>query len=472
MRTSIVHLARLACLFLLATTSCASVDQFSSRALSYNDQAETIKEQQFIVNVMRAAYREPLQFSDFTQVTGQAAVSGTAAFGLPFSTFPSNLAKTFTAAPTATLSGNQSFTIDNLNTQEFYEGILSPISMSSIDYYMQAEYPKALLLTLFVQRIELKPDQAAGPPIIYDNSYFGDHYNQFEGILQAAIGLGLTTETIDVMQPIGPPMLASQLNDLRYLTALGTTGVKLKTYEFRAGASTPPDPILNKTQIAQFNAQHVTEYYRLVTLTQKAHFCFARAQRGQGITAAALQQANDFLQTYKTLPAGMTLADIGIPDSADCGAAANAAATAADSDESDDQNAGRMVEFTVHSTDAASQGPHKFAIEISTRSVEGIMYYLGEWVRAEQHIDPTSNAPPPTVETGRGTDQLFAIGKTCRDDMPAISADYNGTNYCMTVDPTGQDRSAQVMEIVSQLFALNNSAKDLPSSSLISVLSP
>jgi hypothetical protein len=471
MPATTAQLARLSCLFLLAASGCASVDQFSSRALSYNDQAETIKEQQFMVNIMRAAYREPLQFSDFTQVTGQAAISGAAAFSLPFSTFPANLSKTFSAAPTATLSGNQSFTIDNLNTQEFYQGILAPIPMSIIDYYMQAEYPKALLLTLFVQRIELKPEPAGGPPIIYDNSYVNNNYQRFEGVLQAAIDLGLTTETVNVMQPIGPPMTAAQLSDLRYLTALGTTGVKLKTYEFNSGASTPPDPTLNAAQIAQFNAQHVTEYYRLVTLAQKAHFCFERAQRGQGMTPSAINLANDALKANDALPAGMKLDDINIPDSADCGAAANIAA-ATDNTDSDAQNAGRMVEFTVQSANAATPGAHKFAIEISTRSVEGIMYYLGEWVRAEQHIDPTDTPPPPTVETGRGTDQLFAISKTCRNDVPDITAAYDGADYCLAVDPTGQDRSAQVMEIVSQLFALNNSAKDLPSSSLISVLSP
>ena len=63
---------------LLGLAGCAAVDSFSSRATTYNQQAETIKESQLMLNVMRSAYREPLQFSDFTQVTGQATVSGTA----------------------------------------------------------------------------------------------------------------------------------------------------------------------------------------------------------------------------------------------------------------------------------------------------------------------------------------------------------------------------------------------------------
>ncbi len=453
------------CLTILALAGCGGVDQFSDRAFAYNQQAETIKEQEFLVNVMRAAYREPLQFSDFTQVTGQASISGTAAFTLPISTFPANLSKTFTASPSATLSGNQSFTIANLNTQEFYEGILSPIPMSSIDYYMQADYPKALLLTLFVQRIELRPQPGEGATVAFDNTYVGDQYARFEAVLQAAIDLGLTTETVAAAQPVGPPLTAAQLPDLKYLTALSANGTKLTTYEFEGGKSKPPDPRLNAAQKAAFARQGVSEYYRLVAVAQKAHFCFETDEPGGEMSPRAKAQANQVLRAAGVLHDGMTLDNVKIPPSDVCGATANS--TSDDGDES----AGRMVEFEVTSGTAAAD--RKYEIVISTRSVESIMYYLGEWARAELHIDPGLPAmAPPRVATGRGTDALFVVAQSCRQDLPNIVAAYDGSPYCIAVDPSGQDRSAQVMEIVSQLFALNNSAKNLPASSLISVLSP
>jgi hypothetical protein len=451
------------CLGFLALSGCAGVDRFSGRAFAYNQQAETIKEQEFLLNVMRAAYREPLQFSDFTQVTGQASVSGTAAFTLPISTFPSTLSKTFVASPSATLSGNQSFTIDNLNTQEFYEGILSPIPMSTIDYYMQADYPKAVVLTLVVQRIELRPEYGLGAPVAFENSYAGANYRRFEAVLQSAIDLGLTTETVDVMQPVGPPMTAAQLPDLKYLTALSTTGAKLKTYEFDGKNAKPPDPHLNAAQKIAFARQGVSEYYRLVSVAEKAHFCFAADGQDGAISLAAKAQANTVLTAAGVLHDGLTLDDIKIPPSAICGATDQAA---------DASSAGQMVEFDVKSS-SATAADRKYEIVISTRSVEGIMYYLGEWARAELHAAPGLPAAlAPLVATGAGADSLFRIGQSCRQDLPNIVADYDGTTYCIAVDPSGQDRSAQVMEIVSQLFALNNSAKNLPSSSLISVLSP
>jgi len=76
------------------------------------------------------------------------------------------------------------------------------------------------------------------------------------------------------------------------------------------------------------------------------------------------------------------------------------------------------------------------------------------------------------VQTGRGPDILFDVSQNCPPGETTVSTLYEGKNDCISLDPSGADRSGQVMEIVSQLFALNNSAKDLPSSNLISVLSP
>ena len=39
----------------------------------------------------------------------------------------------------------------------------------------------------------------------------------------------------------------------------------------------------------------------------------------------------------------------------------------------------------------------------------------------------------------------------------------------MIVDPSGKDRSSQVMELLTELLAQNNSAKDLPAPSVIPI---
>jgi hypothetical protein len=450
----------------LALTACGVVDQFSSRAMTYNDQAETIKEQQFLVNIMRAAYREPLQFSDFSQVTGQASISGTAGFTLPMATVPANLMRTYVASPGTSVSGTQTFSVTNLDTQQFYQGILAPIPLTSIAYYTEADYPKALLLTLFVSHIELKSESDPSHVIGYYNSVYGN-YTKFEAVLQAAIDLGLTTEAVDATQTIGPPMTATQLQDLKYLTEVSSQNMALKTYELGAGTEHPPDPNLSAAQQQAFMQQHVTEYFRLVSKTTKNRFCFA-GNFGPDGSVTDLALANQDLNAANVMTNGRTLSKIVIPPSDICGA--KQTGESADDEEDDSSgNAAQGVEIDVSS--AGQPVAEKFKIVITTRSVEGMLYYLGEWARGELQVGGQGPVSPPMVRTDAGTDALFVVRRSCSLGMPSIAAPYFGGQYCIEIDPSGQDRSSEVMEIALQLFALNNSAQNLPSPNVISVLS-
>src|SRR5215471_10788380 len=65
-------------------SSCGVVDRFSDHSVEYNTQAEAIKNQNLLNNIIRSAYRKPLQFTDLSTITGQVSVSGTAAFTVPF----------------------------------------------------------------------------------------------------------------------------------------------------------------------------------------------------------------------------------------------------------------------------------------------------------------------------------------------------------------------------------------------------
>jgi hypothetical protein len=100
-----------------------------------------------------------------------------------------------------------------------------------------------------------------------------------------------------------------------------------------------------------------------------------------------------------------------------------------------------------------------------------MLYYLGEWARGELQVGGQGAVSPPMVRTDAGTDALFVVRRSCSPAMPSIAAPYFNGQYCIQIDPSGQDRSAEVMEIALQLFALNNSAKDLPAPNVISVLS-
>ena len=504
---------------LLGLGACSgTVDQFSNRAQAYNDQADTIKEQQLLLNILRAAYREPMEFSDFTQVTGQSSLSGTLGFSLPITSFPANAMRSYLTTPSATVSGTQSFTVANLDTQEFYEGLLSPVPLTTLDYYMESDYPKALVLTLFVDKIELMrmaDDSAAAAPaytLTYDNSYMDGRYEPFRAMINTAIFAGLDTETVKQLRPIGPPMTTQQLHEVKDLSALISEGVILKTYKVgppepgAAGAQDDSfhDPVLTAAQLATILPPGVTQYYRLISTSAVPRLCFDPAGAMGIAEPGVIAGINAYLHRNYALSDRYSLVDLSIPPSAYCGRY-NIPGGDAGIDATGDSTTATPLEITLQAATPSLQGlpssatQMKFRVVITTRSVEQILYYLGEWVRGEMGLDGAAQ-PLPQISTGIGVpdeqiaeapvagapadggvnmlagtnDILFQVqpGDACTDTLPSVHVGYFNRDYCMQIDPSARDRSSQVMEIVSQLFALNNSAKNLPSPNVISVLAP
>ncbi len=447
---------------LLGLAGCAAVDSFSSRATTYNQQAETIKESQLMLNVMRSAYREPLQFSDFTQVTGQATVSGTLAFTLPFNATPPTFGRADTAVPAATASGTQAFTVANLDTQEFYQGILSPIPITSIDYYLEQGFPEALLLTLVINRVDIEGGNRS--PLAFYNDSVDGHFSDFESLVAAFADLGLRSEVAKTLTNVGPPIAASDIASLRALGPLAE-GAELKRF-------TPAtDPDLTPSERADLARRGVSEYFRLQQTTQQSRFCIDTNEPNVNLKAASemlaklgVLAAGDEIEGLPATPADAALDAA----AARCGASPYVRMRAAE------QNgyAEPATRFALAvRTGGGELQTVRLRIEVTIRSVEGIIYYLGELARGELNIGGVNMGSPPTVPTGAGYNQvLFRVRQNCTGFGAEIDAVYNGTRYCVSIDPSGADRSSQVMEIVLQLLALNTSAKTLPAPSVITVL--
>jgi len=101
------------------------------------------------------------------------------------------------------------------------------------------------------------------------------------------------------------------------------------------------------------------------------------------------------------------------------------------------------------------------------RSVQGIIYNLGEIARCQLHLED-GHEPCPEVTKGDTGVPLIAVrhGQT---DKALASATYLGEVFSIPSPGAGDDRSGQVFELVTQLLALNKSAKDLPAPSIITV---
>lgn len=446
-------------------SGCAAVDAFAPAAIDYNLQAEQVRDQTILLNIIRAAYRKPMQFSDFTTVTGLTTASVTAGFSLPFAAIPGSLTRTFTALPSGSLTGGPNFTVSILNTKEFYSGIMQPIPMQTVTLYLREGLPKEMLLTLLLSDIEYKQNGAvvhaynSVTPIRAANVRVVD----FRTLLHQLIARGLDAEKIEQMTPIGPPLAEKDVSSLATLKELPSDEVLVK-YDRSSN-----DRDLSAAESAEMKARGIRLYYRLEKESAHYRFCFD----------ANLAQV------------GQPIADTGLLMNAAlvCGAAANvralAPATIRPVNGAPDQIHrlifGRLTAATPTPASGAARpnarrssaalagaGGEQEELTMTARSVEQLIYYLGEIARAQLGLIGSPEACP-TVVTGAGSACLFRL-RTGPAPPDSISTTYDGTRYAIAVDPAGIDRSSQVLELVSQLLALNNSAKELPAPSIIPVI--
>jgi hypothetical protein len=384
-----------AALVLVVLASCGVADQLSGHTLEYNAQAELIKDQNLLVNIVRAAYRRPLQFTDLSSITGNVSVSGTAAFALPFWGSRGGGQRLFEATPSITATNSPIYTVSVLNTKEFYNGILTPISIQSLSYYLHIGFPKLLLLTLLISEIEYgKPGavtQINNAPHQRERSK--QEANVFLDLLKRLIAMGLSVEDISETTRLGAPFGAKNYPDAKQVADLDAQNIR----------------------VVPLNGSR----FQLEKVTSTLRFCFDPKDADENLDVRA----------------GMKLGETGLVMPADliCGAKEKA-------------QKGATAQNQV--------------FDIHTHSTEGVIYYLGGIARLQLGLVPPA--------TGDFDPDVFHL-KEGSGGPGTISASFEGKDYHIDVDPTGTDRSSQVLELVTELLAQNNSAKDLPASSVISV---
>jgi hypothetical protein len=268
----------------IGLSACALVDQFGDRAVDYNLQAESTNNVGILLNVMRSAYRRPLQFSTVTQANGTVTASAEVAFSLPFgaASLPA-----YGATPSASLSGGPSFTIVNLDTQDFYKGILTPIDPRIIALFPRRGVSKALTLTLLVDSLDFIEDNGEDKPHtsipIYNNVDAEDrYYSRFRSILTGLLVAGLNVEEKDIVTPIGPPLSDADVKTMNAVADLAAQGIILKKYAVRreGGVATAEGSGLSADELKKLPADW-DHFYQMETKPEPSfQLCFDPAAGG------------------------------------------------------------------------------------------------------------------------------------------------------------------------------------------------
>jgi hypothetical protein len=446
---------------------CAIVDQYSSRAVAYNLEAEDALGQGLLLNVVRAALRRPMQFTSVQSISGTASANGSANIFIPFG---AGGAAYKTGTFNGSVSGGPTFAVPVLDTQEFYQGVTSPVSGRLFDFFIHEEFPREEIYTLFIQKIIIRKESSEcnNPPrhtgdceLTFVNYPGSDlDFDLTQSTIEHFLNLGLTTE------PIGGSSNA------------GAGGSK--SGDSKSGDSTG-EPTL---QYRFCFAPKFPQYNR--DIVRPEYFCgYEKPVKGGAATEGPSSDPGHIAK--KSTFGGVRLSSRFIDNLIYIADQTRQRSKVSEPEYERLKHylnffRGSIVSFTVY-----------------TRSTEGILYFLGEVVRRYLYpeTDPLSQAAPRIfqikIETSfnrqyselpcyldprpPGSDyypfrceNFFVLDHEL--GLSPLWVHYNGRNYSVPNDPAVAGKTLHVLSIVKQLLALHTSAKALPQTSVLGIIVP
>lgn len=404
----------------LNSAGCSVVDQYGPRAIAYNTEAFDTRSELILTNIMRAAYRQPLQFSEVSSVTGIASAGGTFGATVPVIGVGSSL------APQITASGGPNFSFSNLSTQEFYQASSAEIDNATISLMLNQGFDPRLIFQLAISDITIaEKNTIRRVRMDFDTPLqFNSASNTTTGLLTQ----GLTAKSVGSDTQIGPELSseeakAAAFSILRSPDVSKSPGLSKNAhgrYEISRGGSKIIlcfDPTLfeqNNRLDQPANNRVIVELNK----RRKVWLALKGAQRDPNFT-------------------------IDLPESYRCGAEKAASKTTKPVDNNDVKLVFRM------------------------RSLQGIYEYLGSIVRMQLGL----NGVQDNLSLSTGGPDLYLF-KIRRDSYPGgiVRANTEFGSFSIAADPTGYDMSMQALKAIAFLQALNSKATTLPAPVTTSVL--
>jgi hypothetical protein len=441
-------------------SACAVVDQYSGRAVSYNTEAEQAQNKALLLNIVRASLRRPMQFTTLQSISGTASVSGTTGLTIPLG---AGGAQYKTWPFSGTMSGGPQFVVPVLDTQDFYRGILTPISGQLIDLYLHSGYPPQLLFNLVIKKIVITKDDPACPrpshwsecELVFDNLVSDDiQVDSFQLLVGYLSSLGLSTE------------LFRKPDD-------GSKQTKAKAKSSDKGDDSDKDPLPTPYVFCFEPRDRLTSYYVLDRATLCGSSTVTDTKAGKTKTGERREGAK-IGSTSKLVRVGLQrefFKDLERVVTRDLESA---------SDRTFAENFSIAVKaFTGHlKFSAGPRSNTKVTLHFYTRSPQNLIYFLGEIVRRETRPEYESKRvislkggnPICAKEGGSLTTPIFAV-ETNLISGGNLSVEYEGTHYSIPDDYCASGRTTQVLDMTRQLLAVSTSSKALPQSGIISVVS-
>ena len=167
--------------------ACSAVDNaIDPRYDSINRGTANARNESILLNIVRASHNAPLNFVAFSRVSGTTSISGNAALPNflvgPYTKpplAPGVAAPAFSVLPSpardvifnkdnlgGSTTATNNFDVSPLETRDFYQGLLRPVDLLILNYFLRQGYSRELLFWLFVESVR---QTGVGPPVEFLN---------------------------------------------------------------------------------------------------------------------------------------------------------------------------------------------------------------------------------------------------------------------------------------------------------------
>lgn len=463
MKKSKIAITGLVCATILS--ACSHGVQIAEHADQYNNTVEQVENRMLLKNVVRASKRMPLHFTRIADVKGSLnTTASTGSFALP-SLGANGTGEAYSAAPSFSTSSSPSYTMQVLASEEFFKGIMTPVNIETMRFFVDQGWPIPILMFLFVERIDVSFPGSDGSGEIslcsIDNDPLNDQrWEEFEAAINVIEGRG-TFKKQNKNAAFGPIYKKADLtvedlvliNDAKF--KLADVSDRKKDGSLKIGA----------TEMFQVKRASSSEFIDLnVPGIKRA----ALAQLQASAAANAGNCPTDDIYLLAIAPDGRNVADQFLAQ------------------EERTESRARLQKFIPERGDKTTT----INARLQLRPALNQIYFLGELLRyqrvmkrpriskllardclvanADGSCADWGNAKNSRVRELRNPMALFNA-TTDAASAPSIRVNVTGENYTVPAYPN-VGRTTQFLTLVRQIFQLNISEENFPTSQTVQLV--
>jgi hypothetical protein len=426
---------------MLSLSACAQFE-IADRSVEYNLAIEDATNRMLLLNAVRASKRYPMHFTSITDVNISSPVSGSLGFNIPFGGDAKSL---FTVTPAADASSGIETSLVVLNKQEFFRGITTPIKGETFHFYLLQGWPRELLFYMFIRKIDLKSEQTRGNIIGASDRRCDkekDKKNPDElcdfAPLEETFGM-FCKDPIAQFDKDNEPYTNQPGNPCKFMRFQDLVR-RLRILDFDVVRTTDTKDVIEKI---------VTE----VTIVTEV----SKGPQGKTEVTKTEIVKKDFVTFSLSYKADLVTFE---PDI-------------------------QLKLSGIDFSDAEIVRPPVPPLpEVFLRSPEAMIFYMGELLEVqnrplkkvesvtEDNLRDIGYTPIITLGSGwkRKKVNLFRVIKGAIAGAAAVTVSHEGDTYHIPRNKEEQGSSMHVLSLVSQIFALHRSSKELPSTSTIRVI--